>query len=352
MIRSSFIAMLAICVVCSFSGQDFVSLGRHSWRCKERINQDQNSSENIEREVPVVSAPSVPITQRAVIKCCCGKICKGNRGLKMHQRSCQVLNGLNNELCTDLEEQISDNPEDITTDDQSHNAQSNLDTEEVTPELKKGINLPKKESEWVNNNNNNKFHSHIINLMAVNALSKWNNANPVNCDETNAGVRIASNIPCFPIHCTLQYKVQLVKHHCLATFSVKANLDIFRLISFSFRFTGYSFIKMSFKPHRGAMCVPFMATNITCTLVYFFVSSPNLVNYGNCLLFCNSYMLFVTYRPLLNFCIIINLIAICFNNNNNGNFIKCFRVHTIIVNLTYSKVIYKLLLESLIIYTK
>ena len=205
MIRSSFIAMLAICVVCSFCGQDFVSLGRHSWRCKERINQDQNSSENIEREVPVVSAPSVPITQRAVIKCCCGKICKGNRGLKMHQRSCQVLNGLNNELCTDLEEQISDNPEDITTDDQSHNAQSNLDTEEVTPELKKGINLPKKESEWVNNNNNNKFHSHIINLMAVNALSKWNNAHPVNCDETNAGVRIASNIPCFPIHCTLQY---------------------------------------------------------------------------------------------------------------------------------------------------
>ena len=99
---------------------------------KERINQDQNSSENIGREVPVVSAPSVPITQRAVIKCCCGKICKGNRGLKMHQRSCQVLNGLNNELCADLEEQIADSVEDITTDDQPRNTQSNLDTEEVT----------------------------------------------------------------------------------------------------------------------------------------------------------------------------------------------------------------------------
>ena len=34
---------------------------------------------------------------------------------------------------------------------------------------------------------------------------------------------------------------------------------------------------------------------------------------------------------------------------NNGNFIKCFRVHTIIVNLTYSKVIYKLLLIIIII---
>ena len=30
-----------------------------------------------------------------------------------------------------------------------------------------------------------------------------------------------------------------------------------------------------------------------------------------------------------------------------GNFINCFRLHTITVNLTYSKVIYKLLLESL-----
>ena len=162
-------------------------------------------------------------------------------------------------------------------------------------------------------------------------------------------MRVASNIPCFPNHCTLQHKVQLVMHRCLATFSVKANLDIFRLISFSFRFPGYSVIKMSFKQHRGAMCVPFMTTNITCTLVCFFVSSPSLVNFGNCLLFCNSYMVFVKYRPLLNFCIIINLIAICFNN---GNFNKCFRVHTIIVNLTFSKVIYNLLPESLIKYTK
>ena len=107
--------------------------------------------------MPVVSAPSVPITQRAVIKCCCGKICKGNRGLKMHQRSCQVLNGLNNELCADLEEQIADNAEDITTDDQPCNTQSNLDTEDVTPELKKGINLPKKESEWATANKYFKF---------------------------------------------------------------------------------------------------------------------------------------------------------------------------------------------------
>ena len=53
--------------------------------------------------------------------------------------------------------QIVDNAEDITTDDQPRNTQSNLDTEEVTPELKRGINLPKKESEWAKANEYFKF---------------------------------------------------------------------------------------------------------------------------------------------------------------------------------------------------
>ena len=39
MIRSSFIAILLIFVVCAFCGQDFVALGCHSWCCKQRINQ-------------------------------------------------------------------------------------------------------------------------------------------------------------------------------------------------------------------------------------------------------------------------------------------------------------------------
>ena len=157
MIRSSFIAMLLTCVVCSFCGQDFVTLGRHSWRCKQRINHDQSRSGNTEREMPALSNPNIPITQRTVIKCCCGKVCKGNRGLKMHQRSCQVLHGLNNELCADLEEQIADNPENIITDDHPPTTQSTLDNEEITPDLKKGINLPKKDSEWETANDYFKF---------------------------------------------------------------------------------------------------------------------------------------------------------------------------------------------------
>ena len=40
MIRSSLLAMLAICAVCSFCGKEFVTLGRHTWRCKERLRED------------------------------------------------------------------------------------------------------------------------------------------------------------------------------------------------------------------------------------------------------------------------------------------------------------------------
>ena len=108
MIRSSFVALLFTCVICSFCGQDFVTLGRHSWRCKERINHaEQDNSSTTTSQMPVMQSPNVVLSKRTVIKCCCGKICKGTRGLKMHQRSCQVIHGLNDELCADIEEQIT-----------------------------------------------------------------------------------------------------------------------------------------------------------------------------------------------------------------------------------------------------
>ena len=143
MIRSSFIAMLLVCTVCSFCGKDFVSLGRHSWRCKQRVNQESTTT----REAPVVNSPAVVISKRTVIKCCCGKICKGNRGLKMHKRSCRVIQGLNNELCADLEEQITDNNTDTAVDEELNTISNRVNIEEI-PVLKKGINLPKSDSEW------------------------------------------------------------------------------------------------------------------------------------------------------------------------------------------------------------
>ena len=116
MIRSSLVAMLAICAVCSFCGKDFVTLGRHSWRCKEKINQ----------EMPVVHSP-VRISNTNDVKCYCGKSCKGTRGLKMHQRSCRVIHGLNNELLTDLEQQSTENS---TTNTSTHSTCEETDVME------------------------------------------------------------------------------------------------------------------------------------------------------------------------------------------------------------------------------
>ena len=66
----------------------------------------------------------------------------------MHQRSCQVIHNLNEELCADLEEQITrDNTEDTPENDNDGN---NIDvaSNEGFPELKKGVNLPKNDIEW------------------------------------------------------------------------------------------------------------------------------------------------------------------------------------------------------------
>ena len=110
MIPSSFVALLLATVVCSFCDQDFVKLGRHSWRCKQRINRaEQAQPDATTRSVPVMQSPNVPVSSRTVVKCCCGKICKGARGLKIHQRSCQIVHGLNDELRAELEEQIKTN---------------------------------------------------------------------------------------------------------------------------------------------------------------------------------------------------------------------------------------------------
>ena len=150
MIRSSFILMLLIFVVCSFCGKDFVTLGRHSWRCKQRVHhaEQNNSAENTASRTPVMNSPNVVISSRNVIKCCCGKICKGPRGLKMHQRSCQVVHGLNAELYADIEEQINHDTENIAEMDQSGGDETFTVNNHDIPTSKKGIKLPKSNLQW------------------------------------------------------------------------------------------------------------------------------------------------------------------------------------------------------------
>ena len=85
------------------------------------------------------------------IKCCCGKSCKGTRGLKMHQRNCRVIHGLNDELLADLEEQStkdSANTSVYSTAEDTDNMANNIKNQSF-PVLKKGINLPKSDADWL-----------------------------------------------------------------------------------------------------------------------------------------------------------------------------------------------------------
>ncbi|XP_028412518.1 uncharacterized protein LOC114535400 [Dendronephthya gigantea] len=164
MIRSSFICLLLSCVICSFCGKDFVSLGRHQWRCKEKITDPYSNvypnhptSSRISAE-PVISSPNSGINKKSGTKCYCGKICKGTRGLKMHQRNCQVILGLNNELVDNIFEHEECNNicgENLNDLDSTSNPNTNYGKE--YPELKKGINLPKTDSEWQTANEDFKF---------------------------------------------------------------------------------------------------------------------------------------------------------------------------------------------------
>ena len=99
-----------------------------------------------------MQSPNVVLSKRTVIKCCCGKICKGTRGLKMHQRSCQVIHGLNDELCADIEEQITTDTSDDIPEKCNYDCNMGTVSDENFPELKKGLNLPKTDPEWLTAN--------------------------------------------------------------------------------------------------------------------------------------------------------------------------------------------------------
>ena len=107
-------------------------------------------------KIPVIKSLGIGTPKLSGIKCCCGKVCEGARGLKMHQRSCRVILALDNELRADLDEENNN----ICSDDVSNNAQCNSnarESHEELPFLKKDINLPQSDKEWSTANEYLKF---------------------------------------------------------------------------------------------------------------------------------------------------------------------------------------------------
>ena len=149
MVSKFIIYTLSVLAVCSFCGEDFISLGRHTWRCKRKLHQgaSQNHVTNGNSHLPQdlfilnnnISDNNGPANTEE-IKCACGKKCKGLRGLKAHQRSCRTIKTLCIEVLDDLNSNNrADQQKEITIDENIVNEHANLKT---------GINLPKNDKDW------------------------------------------------------------------------------------------------------------------------------------------------------------------------------------------------------------
>ena len=103
--RNYFLAWILILITCQFCSKDFVSLGRHLWRCRERNHHDNGSNDarsSYQRSIVSVQQTdlqSLRTPTNSKIQCACGKEVNSHAGLKRHQRSCRVIMGLNNKLC-------------------------------------------------------------------------------------------------------------------------------------------------------------------------------------------------------------------------------------------------------------
>ena len=136
---------------------------------KYGYKQFENSTANIEG---MSSTTSENPSNCSHIKCSCGKMCKGFRGLKMHQRSCRVISDLEGEVFESIEEDItgSYNNDDASGDDNTTN---------ILPVIKPGIKLPKSDEHWKTAN------LHFINSLPISDLkSSCINTSIITMNET------------------------------------------------------------------------------------------------------------------------------------------------------------------------
>ena len=88
----------------------------------------------------------------SVIMCCCGKCCKGYKGLKIHQRSCKFISGLREDLTKTLLDHVVKNherPGYSETDELNNSNQSESINIDDHSNVKNGVKLPITSDQWV-----------------------------------------------------------------------------------------------------------------------------------------------------------------------------------------------------------
>ena len=146
MTRASVLALFAT-LICGFCGKEFESLGRHSWRCKSKVEYEQEPTVNANPTMEMPTQKCLPVKSCKAVKCCCGKVCKGARGLKMHQRSCRVIDDLEDELQQQMTEALNEHHNEDNVDPVNPEL-SSVNTQENFPGIKTGIKLPKSPLQW------------------------------------------------------------------------------------------------------------------------------------------------------------------------------------------------------------
>ena len=159
MVRYTFTTILLILVVCSFCGKEFKSLGRHVWRCKEKIkgNKEKYQDDATDDMDTETSPKSLSSTSRnpPTINCSCRKMCNGLKGLKMQQRS-----------------EIQSTVEQIVEPDRNEIIEDNVS-------IKTGVKLPKSLDHWRFANDYFRVTLPIAEIKISNLPSIINNINNV-----------------------------------------------------------------------------------------------------------------------------------------------------------------------------
>ena len=138
--------ILIVFAICSFGGKD---LQRHESRCKSRLGSRNSDILQTSGHLPVEKRTIVE--NCAEITCCCGKNCKEVKGPKMHQRSCRVFNGLDDNLSDMVRDDILDRSKDeeiVAENETLRNQTVILQESEETVLLKHGVKLPKSSTDW------------------------------------------------------------------------------------------------------------------------------------------------------------------------------------------------------------
>ena len=147
-------------VKCTYCNNDFVSLGRHVWRCKARctatleknLHKSPEPSHTVSASILTEHSSSLALgSADDECTCVCGRKCVGRRGLRAHERSCAVLKSLMKRSFDQGSQQLSQpNAADSSSTPLDNNPFS--PSEPISLNVKPGLKLSKTAEQWTEAN--------------------------------------------------------------------------------------------------------------------------------------------------------------------------------------------------------